>query len=138
MIRHAIAAASIALVSACATQPEPCTPEWVQWKSEKVLRSFAIEHRGFIRDLRKIEGNIGDMNALTAMKLVGMADDVALVLEDFQADVMPELRAAYEQCGTIEKLMPTFLKFLRQEGVSDEALKWVEGLGPLVQTLTEN
>jgi len=137
MIRTLLAAASIAFVSACATQPEPCTPEWVQWKGEKVLRSFAIEHRGFIRDLRKIEGSINDMGPLQAVRLVGLADDVAVVIEDFQADVMPQLRAAYNECGTIEKLMPTFTKFLRQEGVSEDTLKWVEGLGALVETLQD-
>jgi len=135
MIRLSIAAAAFALVSACATQPEPCTPEWVQWKSDKVLRSFAIEHRGFIRDLRKFEGKLKDPGPLTMMRIVGLADDAADVIEDFQGDVMPELRSAYNQCGSVEKLMPTFTKFLRQEGVSEDTLKWVEGLGAMVETL---
>lgn len=137
MIRFTIAAGAIALMSACATQPKPCTPEWVQWKSEKVMKSFAFEHRGFIRDLRKIEGNLKDPNPLAMMRLIGLADDVADVVEDFQADVMPELRAAYNQCGSVDKLMPTFTKFLRQEGVSEDTLKWVEGLGALVETLQD-
>lgn len=137
MIRFTIAAGAVALMSACATQPDPCTPEWVQWKSEKVMKSFAFEHRGFIRDLRKIEGNLKDPNPLVMMRLIGLADDVADVVEDFQADVMPELRAAYNQCGSVDKLMPTFTKFLRQEGVSEDTLKWVEGLGALVETLQD-
>ena len=134
MIRIAIAAVTLATLSACATQPEPCTPEWVQWKSEKVLKSFAFQHRGFIRDLRKIEGQLDSAGPLAAMRLIGLADNVVDVFEDFQDDVIPELQSAYTQCGSAEKLLPTFTKFLRQEGVSEEALKWIEGLGALVET----
>lgn len=137
MIRYAIAAGCLTLVSACATQPEPCTPEWVQWKSETVLSSFAAQNRGFIKDLRNIEGSFDNPGPLMALRLIGLADDVADVIEDFQADVMPELRSAYAECGSVEKLMPTFTKFLRQEGVSEDALKWVEGLGALVETLSD-
>jgi len=135
MIRYAVAAASFALVSACATQPDPCTPEWVQWKSEKVLKSFAFQNRGFIKDLRNIEGQLKNPGPLMALRVIGLADDVADVVEDFQEDVMPELRSAYAECGSVEKLMPTFTKFLRQEGISEDTLKWVEGLGALVETL---
>ena len=135
MIRFAAAAASLALVTACATQPEPCTPEWVQWKSEKVLNAFASDHRGFIKELRNIEGKLENPGPLTALRIIGLADDAAVVIEDFQAEVMPQLRSAYQQCGTVEKMMPTFVKFLRQEGVSEETLKWVEGLGAMVETL---
>ena len=136
MFRYAVAALSIALIPACATQPEPCTPEWVQWKSDKFLNAFAVEHRGLIKDLRNIEGQFDNPGPLMAIRLIGLADDVADVIEDFQEDVMPELQAAYAECGSVEKLMPTFTKFLRQEGVSEETLKWVEGLGAMVETLS--
>lgn len=134
MKKTVIAFAALMSITACATQPEPCTPEWVEWKSDKLLRSFAIEHRGFLRDLRRVEGSLENAGPLTLVKLVGMADDAAEVIQDFQADIIPELRLAYQECGSVDKLMPTFTKFLRQEGVSEDALKWVESLAVFVQT----
>lgn len=136
MIRFAFAAALLT-VSACATQPEPCTPEWVQWKAEKTLRPFAIEHRGFIRDLRKMEGQFDSPSLLAIAQIARIADDAGEVFKDFQDDVVPDLKAAYAQCGSVDALMPTFTKFLRQEGVSDEAIKWVEGLAAFMQVLTD-
>lgn len=135
MIRFAAAAAALLAFSACATQPEPCTPEWAQWKSEKVLRSFAIQHRGFIRDLRKLEGQFDSPSLLAVAQIARVADDAGEVIEDFRKQVVPELKLAYEQCGSVEKLMPTFTKFLRQEGLSDETIKWVEGIAAFVQAV---
>ena len=134
MIRFAAIAASLA-VSACATAPEPCTPEWAQWKAEKVLTPFAIKHRGFIRDLRKMEGQFDSPSLLAIAQIARIADDAGEVFEDFQEDVVPDLKAAYAQCGSVEALMPTFTKFLRQEGVSDEAIKWIEGLAAFMQVI---
>ena len=134
MIRSLIVASALAALASCATQPEPCTPEWAQWKSDKILRGFAIEHRGFIRDLRKIEGSLQNPGPLQAMRLIGMADDAADVIEDFRDDIVPELRSAYAECGSVDKLMPTFTKFLRQEGVSEETLRWVESLAAFAET----
>ena len=135
MIRFAAAAAAFAAISACATQPEPCTGEWVEWKSEKVLRSFAGQHYGFIRDLKKLEDQFDSPGLLAIARIARIADDAGEVIADFQTDVVPELKLAYEQCGSVEKLLPTFTKFLRTEGVSDNAIKWVEGLAAFVEVM---
>ena len=134
MIRIAAVTLSLA-VTACATTPEPCTPEWAQWKAEKVLTPFAIKHRGFIRDLRKMEGQFDNPSLLAIAQIALIADDAGDVFGDFQEDVIPELRSAYAQCGSAEALMPTFTKFLRQEGVSDDAIKWIEGLAAFIQVI---
>lgn len=134
MIRFASAAALLA-ISACATQPEPCTGEWVEWKSEKVLRSFAVQHYGFIRDLKKLEDQFDSPGLLAVARIARIADDAGEVIEDFQEDVVPEIKLAYEQCGSAEKLLPTFTNFLRTEGVSDNAIKWIEGLAAFVEVI---
>ena len=136
MLRIAAIAASLA-VSACATQPEPCTPEWAQWKAERILTPFAIEHRGFLRDLQKMEGQFDSPSLLAIAQIARIADEAGEVFEDFQEDIVPELKSAYAQCGSAEALMPTFTKFLRQEGVSDEAIKWIEGLAAFMQIVSD-
>ena len=135
MFRIVIAAVTLATLSACATQPEPCTPEWVEWKSEKVLKSFAFQNRGFLRDLKKLDGQLDSPGPLMALRLISLADDAADVFENFEDKVLPELSAARAQCGSVEKLMPAFTNFLRDEGISEDALKWVQGLGALVEAL---
>ncbi len=134
MIRFAAAAAILA-ISACASQPEPCTPEWAQWKAEKLLTPFAIKHRGFLRDLRKMEGQFDNPSLLAIAQIARIADDAGDVIEDFRTEVMPEFQLAYQQCGSVEKLMPTFTKFLRQEGVDDTTIKWIEGLAAFVEAV---
>lgn len=133
MFRIAVTSLCIAALSACATQPDPCTPEWVEWKSDKILKSFALDNRGFIRDLRKLEGQFESPSLLAAAQLLRVADEAGEVISDFKENVVPELRAAYNQCGSVDKLMPTFTKFLRQEGLSDETIRWIEGLGAFIE-----
>ena len=135
MMRAFVAAVAALSISACATQPDPCTPEWVEWKSEKVLKSFALEHRGFLRDLQKMKGQFDSPGLLAVARIARIADEASEVIEDFREDVVPELEQAYKLCGSAEKLMPTFTKFLRDEGIDDETIKWIEGLAAFVEAV---
>ena len=41
------------VMSACATTPEPCTAEWFDWQTERILGEFVYDHRKEINDLRE-------------------------------------------------------------------------------------
>lgn len=129
--RLTIMLASLAALSACTTVPEPCTADWVEYKTEKVLKRFAVGHYGEVRRLKsfsnKLEG--GNIGPLTALKIPGMIEDFKGLATDFERVAMPELNAAIDQCGDPQTLIPAFTGFLRQEGVGEEVLEWVEFLG---------
>src|SRR6056297_1872857 len=124
---------SLALISACATAPEPCTSEWVEWKSETVLKRFASDNSRQVRRLRDFSVTLqsDDIGPLTAMRIPGMIQDFKALALDFEADVLPELNAAIEQCGSAAALAPAFITFLRNEGVGEDMLEWVELIAAL-------
>ena len=128
-------AASIGLMalSACAsTRPEPCSVEWVEWKTDRVLGSFARQNRGIVTDLRDFSHKLEDPGPLTLFQMITKLDDFRALAEDFEIDVMPELKTAIDQCAAPEKFIPAFTGFLRKEGVNEDMLEWVDTLGEMV------
>ena len=117
-----------ALLAACQTTPEPCTAEWVEWKTEKVLTRFAVNNYSEVKRLRDFsqtleEDNIGP---LIALQIPAMIDDFKDLASNFEDAVLPELNAAAALCGGAQELAPAFVAFLRDEGVGEDVLEWVE------------
>lgn len=119
---------TMALLGACATTPEPCTPEWVEWKSEKVLKRFAFANRSEVNRLRNFSETLqaDDIGPLTALQIPGMINDFKELAGEFENSVLPELNAAVDQCGSVQQLAPALTTFLRDEGVGEDVLEWVE------------
>ncbi|MEL6474485.1 MAG: hypothetical protein AAFQ21_10405 [Pseudomonadota bacterium] len=130
MLKSIAGALALLSISACASlEPEPCSAEWVQWKTDRVLGSFAADNRGLINDLRDFSENLDDPGPLTMMRMASKLDDFRDLATDFQSNVMPELEAAIDQCGTPAKFVPAFTSFLRDEGVEEDMLDWIELIG---------
>lgn len=124
-------------LTACATmEPEPCTAEWVEWKTDRILSDFSSANSSEIRSLRKFANTLedGSMGPMTAIRLPAMIEDFKDLAEDFETRTLPQLNAAVDQCGTPEKLVPAFTKFLRSEGVGEDVIEWVEFIGELTQS----
>ena len=118
----------LAMLGACTTTPEPCTAEWVEWKSEKILTRFAIANYSEVERLRDFSETLQDdeIGPLTALRIPGMINDFKELASDFETDVLPELNAAVEECGSVQALAPALTEFLRDEGVGEDVLEWVE------------
>lgn len=133
-----LAALALLLVpmAACATKaPEPCTAEWIDYKTDKVLRKFASENRGMINSLRRLAKEDGDIDPFVAIELTARSGQLQKFADSFNDIVLPELEAALDQCGSREEFIPAFTKFLKQEGVSDEAMEWIVPFVGLMQSL---
>ena len=134
-IRSALAAMALASLGACATQPEPCTTEWVQYRTDRILGQFAMENRGLVNDLRRLTREDGKVDPVQSILLAAKAEDIQRFARSFETGVVPELNAAIEQCGRHENFVPAFTEFLRKEGVPDSSLQWVAPILALVQVM---
>jgi len=128
---RALCAALIVAASlgACATAPEPCTTEWIDYRTDKVLKRFAFENRSLVSDLRNLLRDDGDVDPVQAILLAARADELRNFATSFERIIIPELESAVGQCGQRPDFIPAFREFLRKEGVPDEALEWV---GPIM------
>lgn len=134
--RLAALALCLAPLAACATmEPEPCTAEWIDYKTDKVLRKFASENRPLIHDLRRLADEEGDIDPFVAFSLARKSGRIQQFADSFNDIVLPELEAALDQCGTKEEFAPAFAKFLKQEGVNDAALEWIVPFVDLMQEI---
>ncbi|WP_158085778.1 hypothetical protein [Henriciella aquimarina] len=122
-------AISLATATGCATQPDPCTPEWIEWKTDQILTRFARSHSGTVQALRDISGQVESPNALTAIRVATMIDDFEALAQDFDRIVMPELNDAIRLCGEPRNFVPAFSEFLRREGVGEDVIGWIEAIG---------
>ena len=132
-MRLAAGLIGLTMLGACATTPEPCTPEWVEWKSEKILTRFALANRSEVNRLRDFSETLDgdDISPLVALQIPGMIEDFKVLANAFEADVLPALNAAVDECGSVQALAPALTQFLRDEGVGEDVLEWVELLAAL-------
>jgi hypothetical protein len=122
-------------VAGCASQPKPCTAEWVDWKTDRFFDEFVRDHREDITDLRIATANLDPSGKRDAADLaaIAVAGVKALSLAgDFLSDTVPATREALAQCGTAPKATQLFASLLRREGFSDSAVKAVEDLGVML------
>jgi len=136
---RSLAAAVLILpvMSACATAPEPCTAEWFDWKTERILGDFVYDHRRQINDLREQAPRIfsaeGGLEQIAPTSLLVLTAIGALQLVvDFADDAWPEITDAVSECSSAPDASRLFADMLRREGVDDRAVRAIEDLGGLV------
>ncbi len=138
MIRSfAAAMMALPLLSACATAPEPCTAEWFDWKTERIIGQFVVDHRKEIGELRNVapmmfgaEGGLQDI-APTSMLILTAIGALDLVV-DFAGDAWPQISDAVSECATAPDATRLFADMLRREGVDERAITAIERVGGLV------
>lgn len=131
----ALAIGAMLATTGCATvEPEPCTAEWIDYKKDRILRSFAVDNRRLINDLRKLADADGQVSPFMAMRLLQNTDRIERFIETFQDDVIPDLEQAFNDCSQSENLVPALTEFLADEGVSPAAL---ERISPFIEAAME-
>lgn len=139
-MKQIIAAAITALsLAACATQPEPCTAEWVEWKTERVLSDFSRGHREEIRALREaserfLSSKGGEITFGGAMGDVLTATSSVMLATDFVSEAWPDIQSAVGQCGNAPGAAKLFADLMRREGVHERLVNTIESLGVWVET----
>lgn len=140
MIRSFAAAILAApILASCATMPEPCTSEWFDWKTERIIGDFVYSHRDQINRLRDVaptmfgpEGGLEQI-APTSMLVLTAIGAVELAL-DFAKDTWPEISDAVAECSAPPRASRLFADMLRREGVDERAVRAIEGLGSMMDT----
>jgi len=121
-------------LSGCASlEPEPCTSDWVKWRTDAVTRDFRSSYSGQIRDLAKFSRQIENPSPLVLLQMSSRLTEFRGMATDFSQSVMPELRSAIDQCGTPTKFVSAFSGMLADEGVDKGVLDWVESTAVLIE-----
>lgn len=125
-------------LAACATQPKPCTAEWIDWKTDRFFDEFVREHRQDIVELRGLTANLNtEDRSLGNIAVLASAAGKAISLgSDFLNDTVPEINSAVSQCGTTLKATQLFASFLRREGFDERSVKAIEDLGAVLDQNT--
>lgn len=133
--RLACALAGGLALAGCATlEPEPCTPEWVDYKTDQVLDPFVRKYRSEFRTLRDLSGQLEDPSVYTTMRLVRQADSIVEMAQEFTETAVPEIQAAVAQCSAPRQASELLVALLRREGVEGDVITWIEALGVLLDS----
>ncbi|OYX49831.1 MAG: hypothetical protein B7Y90_06120 [Alphaproteobacteria bacterium 32-64-14] len=128
---------ALPLMAGCATAPQPCTSEWVDWKTQRIIGQFVAGHGKQIGELRDIApimfgpaGGLQDIapNAMMVLTAIGALD---LVLE-FANDAWPQITDAVAECAADPNAAYLFANMLRDQGVDERAVAAIERLGNIV------
>lgn len=118
-----------AVAASCASVPvDPCSRAGIEKRMTSSLKSFAVRNRADIRTLQKATQYLGGESVSGKMQIVFAVDALSRLVEAFGDDVVPEITAISDQCGSTDDVKAVFLDFLKDEGVGDKVLQWVEGL----------
>lgn len=132
-----IAALGVCVFSACAAlEPEPCTSNWVKWRTDQITTDFRRTYGGDIRDLAKFSRQLENPNPFMLLQVSSRLARFRMMAEDFSTGVMPELRSAVDQCGTPTKFVSAFSGLLAEQGVDQSVLDWVETTAVLIEANT--
>jgi hypothetical protein len=125
-------------LAACASQPKPCTAEWVDWKTQRFFDEFVGDHRQDIVELRGLTATLNtEDKSLGNIAVLASAAGKAISLgSDFLNDTVPEINSAISQCGTAPKATQLFASLLRREGFDERSVKAIEDLGAIIDRNT--
>ena len=127
---------SVGLVGCAALEPEPCSGDWVKWRTDQVTADFRQEFSGEMRDLAKFSRQLEDPNPFVLLQMAGRLQSFEAMARQFSGTVMPELRSAIDQCGTPTKFAGAFGDLMREQGVDGQVLDWVESTAALLESRT--
>ena len=132
-----IALAGLAL-SGCATlEPEPCTAEWIDWKTSQITDSFSSQYRSELRDMGRFARRLENPSPLVLLEMAGRLEEMRTMATDFSGEVMPQLRAAVDQCGTPTEFASAFSGFLQNQGMPESVTVWVQQIAETMDTLSK-
>ena len=127
VLGSAVLAASVFLSGCSTTGYDPCSKAGIQARVESSLKSYAIKNRNDIRRLKQVSQYLGGDSVHGNMQIVFGLEALTRMVSSFEDDVMPELSAISKQCGSSNDVRDVFLDFLKDQGVSQKVLKWIEG-----------
>lgn len=136
-MRMSIIGLAALIVSGCASvQPDPCTTEWVQWRTDKITNQFSRQYRGELRDMRRFASKLENPSPLILIELPTRLEAFQSMATDFSDTVMPELRSAVDQCGLSSEFGSAFTGFLQDQGMPDAVLGWIEEIADTMDALS--
>lgn len=132
-----LASFALALTSCASFEPDPCTPDWVEWKKDRILSEFARSHRSDMRTLRSLRNSLeGDDTSVFQIAGIALAAPrLGQMAQDFVELTVPEVRTALVQCGYNAGATPLFVDMLRGDGFDEDTIVLVQQIGPIVEAL---
>jgi len=124
---------AIAMAGCASFTPEPCTSDWVKWRTDTITSDFRRDFGGEMRDLAKFSRQLEDPSPFVLLQMAGRQKDFETMARSFSDTVMPELRSAVDQCGTPTKFVSAFSGLLAEQGVDGTVLNWVESTAVLIE-----
>ena len=123
---------SASLIGCASLDVDPCSREGIERRVKDSFAEFARDNRGDLNEMRQASRFFGGETTFGAMRIANAAKALERLVDDFQDDVVPELRAIENQCGQAEPMRELFIEFLEDEGIDDRVLDWVDSFSILL------
>lgn len=122
-----VGAVSLPVISACASlDVDPCSRQGIEYRMNRILKDYARDNRGEINDLKQAASYLEGQSSFGAMRLAFAVQSLRRMVDRFQEDVVPDVQEIALECNVADPLQDVFIDFLRDEGVKNEVLEWVE------------
>ena len=138
-MRKGLMAGLVLSLSGCATiAPEPCTSEWVEWRTSQITDSFSRQYRSELLDMKRFATRLENPSPLVLLEMTSRLQEFRSMATDFSTSIVPELRSAVDQCGTPTQFATAFSGFLENQGMPDTVLSWIEEIAETMDALSQD
>ena len=124
---------SAIILSACATTPDPakvCTAEWIKPRAERAVDRIADKTKPAIRSLRKVGESWAKGKDPSVFRMMSMQSSVKKLLNELEdGRGINDLRTLANTCDDPKIVTTAMSDFLRDQGLSDKIIGFIEGMG---------
>ncbi len=117
---------AMSVVAGCATTVDPCSTAGIDRRVSSALSDFARANRADLNEVKRAVAYFDGETVLGTMRIAQAVSALRRVASGFDEDVVPELQAISQQCGTAGNMREIFVDFLRDEGFNSRVLEWVD------------
>ena len=132
MRRMLILTFTTAMLSACATAPDPakvCTAEWIKPRADKAVYAIEKDTRGVIKNLRKVAESYIDGKTPGPLQMWSLSKSVKKLEDELESGRgIRDLRTLARTCDDPKIVSTAMARFMRSHGLPDGLVNFIENL----------
>jgi len=126
-----IIAGVFAVVSACATAPNPaeiCSADWVSLRADKAMTQFKRDTRPIFKNLRKLGDRAHDGRNIGPLQMYSLMNSMNRLARKFEnGRAMKDMRLLASTCDDPDLIKTAMTDFMRDQGFSEQFITFLNG-----------
>jgi len=122
---------AFAILSACATAPNPaeiCSVDWISLRANKAMTQFERDTKPIFKNLRKLGDRAQDGRNIGPLQMYSLMNSMNKLARKFEnGRAMKDMRTLAATCNDPDLIQTAMTDFMRQQGFSEQFIGFLNG-----------